>query len=125
MSKAPQKTVLVVDDDDGVMSILEFTMTQLGWRVLTAENGATALAQWRDQIPVIDLLITDLQMPEMNGCDLARQVRELHPTLPIIFVSGDSSSELAGAAESITNHRSLRKPFRTSALTTLVSSFVI
>jgi DNA-binding NtrC family response regulator len=125
MDTNPKKSVLLVDDDDGVLSILEHTMTtMLGWRVLTAENGEHALTQWHDQIKTIDLLITDLQMPEMNGCVLAERVRQLHPTVPIIFVSGDSGSELAALADAISNHHFLKKPFRTSELSSLVSRVV-
>jgi two-component system cell cycle sensor histidine kinase/response regulator CckA len=123
MDTNPQKTVLLVDDDDGVLAILEHTMSRmLGWRVLTAENGEHALAKWRDHINTIDLLITDLHMPEMNGCVLAERIRQLHPKVPIIFVSGDSGSELATSVEAVSNHRYLKKPFRTSELSALVAN---
>ena len=63
-------------------------------------------------------------MPEMNGCVLAERIRQLHPKLPIIFVSGDSGSQLAALAEAISNHHYLKKPFRTSELASLVSRVV-
>lgn len=124
MANRRERTVLLVDDDDGVLAILHHTMAQLGWRVLAAENGEQALQSCRHQIESVDLVITDLQMPEMNGNELAKRLRALRPSLPIIFVSGDSASDLAEAVKGLPNHCYLKKPFRTSDLAALVSSFV-
>jgi two-component system cell cycle sensor histidine kinase/response regulator CckA len=124
MATRRERTVLLVDDDEGVLAILEHTMAQQGWRILAAENGEQALQSCRDQIDAVDLVITDLQMPEMNGNELAKRLRELKPALPIIFVSGDSGSDLADAVKALPNHRYLKKPFRTSELAELVTNFV-
>jgi CheY-like chemotaxis protein len=124
MAAPHERTVLVVDDDEGVMTLLNHAMQLLGWRVLTAMDGQNALAQWSEQIPKIDLLITDLHMPDMNGVELARRIRELRPTLPIVFVSGDSGSDLAEQMATIPDHRYLKKPFRTAILAAVVSSLV-
>ena len=124
METSKKRTVLVVDDDDGVLSILQHAMSLLGWSVLASNDAEKALTQWSQQIQEIDLLITDLHMPAMNGCELARRIRELHPTLPIIFVSGDSGSDVAADTASIPNHRYLKKPFRSSVFMETVTSFV-
>lgn len=124
MDTQTSRTVLVVDDDDGVMSILSFTMAHQGWHVLSADNGEHALATWQKQAAEIDLLITDVHMPEINGCELAKKIRADQPSLPIIFVSGDSGSDLALSVQTFPNHRYLKKPFRTSELVDMVSSFI-
>src|SRR5712664_2886295 len=99
MTTRKNRTVLLVDDDESILSLLQIALTQLGWQVLAAANGQQALDLHEAQIPALDLLITDLQMPLMNGCELARRLREMRPTLPILFISGDSSSDLLPAVE--------------------------
>jgi two-component system cell cycle sensor histidine kinase/response regulator CckA len=123
MATHQNRIVLIVDDDDGVMSIVSHTMELSGWQVISAHDGENALATWRDHGQEVDLLITDVHMPEINGCELARQIRATQPALPIIFVSGDSGSELSANMHAIANHRYLKKPFRTSELIALVASF--
>ena len=117
------RIVLLVDDDDGVMSVLSHAMAHIGWRVLAADNAEAALAAWRAEDQGIDLLITDVHMPETHGCELAQRIRERQPAVPIVFISGDPESELSAAAQKFSNHRYLKKPFRTSELVALVSSF--
>lgn len=81
-------TVLVVDDDETVRSALKRALTRLGYKVLLADSGLAALDVMRTESGAIQLLVTDLTMPEMNGTALARCVRAAHPDLPIILISG-------------------------------------
>jgi two-component system cell cycle sensor histidine kinase/response regulator CckA len=80
-----KKTVLVVDDEPGVLKLIETCLLFKGYTVLTARNGLEALSFFRLDV---DVLITDLVMPEMDGHKLVLRVREKRPNLPVIVISG-------------------------------------
>lgn len=94
----PQQTVLVVDDDLPVRSVLKQMLEKQGVRVMTAEDGATALALTRSEGP--DLVILDVMMPGMSGLEVCRRLKAAPDTrlLPVILVTGlDARSDrLAG-----------------------------
>jgi CheY-like chemotaxis protein len=76
-----------VDDDDIVRDIIQFGLEKLGYAVSSADSGRTALevaAQNKD----LQLLLTDVLMPGMNGVELAERVRKTHPDLRVLYVSG-------------------------------------
>jgi CheY-like chemotaxis protein len=76
-----------VDDEDLVRQFSVVALTDLGYRVLEASNAQAALAAVIER-PDIDLLLTDIVMPEMNGRKLADLVRERRPDLPVIYTTG-------------------------------------
>ena len=98
-------TLLVVDDDDLVRTGLEMTLSDLGYRVLTAHSGKAALEILRQSEPV-DVLLTDFAMPEMNGATLTEAARRLRADLPVILMTG--YADAPSAMESVTR---LHKPF--------------
>lgn len=80
--------LLVVDDDLATRRSMRLILEGSGARVHDARQGADALLMWSDLRGQIDLVITDLRMPEMGGEELAERLRMLRPDLPILFVSG-------------------------------------
>ncbi|WP_025109639.1 PAS domain-containing sensor histidine kinase [Pseudomonas sp. H1h] len=102
----PRLSVLVVDDDSLVLTSTTLLLEDLGHRVVSATSGAKAL-QLFDQGEVIDLLITDMAMPQMSGAQLAHAVRLLKPDLPIILATG-YAERLEGFAAQLPR---LPKPF--------------
>ena len=80
----------IVDDDSAVLSTIAAILKNIGYSVLQAESGATALALL-DNNRSIDLLLTDVVMAPISGPELARRVEQLYPQLPIIFISGYSA----------------------------------
>jgi len=84
MEKNPY-TILVAEDEPNSRLLYQETLTEAGYRVLSAKNGLEVLAELRDE--AVDLLITDLKMPDMSALDMLPQVRKDHPRLPIIVVS--------------------------------------
>lgn len=80
--------ILFVDDDAVIVTVVERILTQFGYRVHAAQSGTEALAQIQNHPGRYSLLMTDYSMPEMTGVELARAVEEIHPTLPIIVLSG-------------------------------------
>jgi len=101
--------VLVVDDEEFILETTREALHDVGYRVLTAKGGDEALRQVENHEDV-EVVITDLRMPNMDGFDLIRTLRARHPNLPIIAASGmaDGRSENALQAGA---HTFLAKPF--------------
>ena len=85
----PKKLILCVDDNEQVLSVRTFLLETRGYRVVTAPGADDALEQLRQAPPgTIDLLLCDLVMPGMDGNELVRRAKQLHPGLPAMIVSG-------------------------------------
>ena len=101
--------ILVVEDEEHVMELLQMLLSAGGHEVLPATNGEEAL-QTLDS-DAVDMLITDINMPGMDGRALAASVLASTPDLPTIFVSGDPALS-AEAVASKPNTFYIRKPFK-------------
>jgi len=89
------ETILLVEDESAVRQMLREVLSKAGYRVWDSESGAKALEQWGAKIEQIDLLVTDIVMPVMNGLKLAEELRNRCPGLKIIFMSGHAG-EMTG-----------------------------
>lgn len=81
-------TLLCVDDDSGIRELYELLLTSFGYEVWVAEDGRSALELFRSKGKRIDAVILDYQMPEMNGVELATELKRERPNLPVIMISG-------------------------------------
>ncbi len=82
-------SVLLVEDDEDIRGIVSEVLMRAGWRVVSADTGASALAVLRDgECADVDLVISDVVMPDGGGGELYREVRRVAPTLPFLFISG-------------------------------------
>ncbi|MHC8354182.1 hybrid sensor histidine kinase/response regulator [Pseudomonas sp. LB3P81] len=109
--------VLVVDDDSLVLTSTCLLLEDLGHRVISAPSGAHALKVF-DSEKAIDLVITDMAMPQMNGAQLAQAIRTLKPDLPIILATG-YAERLEGFATRLPR---LSKPFTQLNLVEIIAS---
>lgn len=91
---AGAQTILVAEDEALVRSLVRRMLMRLGYTCLLAANGQAALELARNHPTKIDLLLTDMGMPGMDGIDLHRRLRELIPDLPVVYMSGYPPSEL-------------------------------
>ena len=108
---AKTQTVLVVEDDADARSTLAAMVTELGYRVVAAENGASALPILEQERPC-DILLSDVIMPGgMNGLDLAKAANKRRPDLKVLFVSGYDRMAIAQATKYDDSLRLLNKPF--------------
>jgi two-component system, OmpR family, response regulator CpxR len=82
----PKKTILCVDDNEQALSVRKFLLETRGYRVLTATSSEAALELFREG--GIDLVLSDLLMPCMDGNELIRRMKELTPEVPAILISG-------------------------------------
>jgi CheY-like chemotaxis protein len=104
-----QINVLVVDDDRDVLNTLSEILTELRLNAITAENGLEALAALKKSS--IDLIITDLMMPKMNGFELIQRTRELNIHIPITIISGHGDVRNVVSALSQGAYNFITKPF--------------
>jgi two-component system, cell cycle sensor histidine kinase and response regulator CckA len=88
----PAPTILLVEDEEGVRAVLHELLIGLGFAVLQAANGAEAVDLARGHAGVIDLVITDMVMPEMSGQELARNLAEVRPGVRILYMSAFASN---------------------------------
>ena len=89
-------TILVVDDEPLVLNMVAMMLEGDGSCILTAGGGAEAIDIWRSRRGDIDLLISDMRMPVMDGCSLANQLQAEDPDLPVLLISGYFESEPTG-----------------------------
>ena len=82
----PRKVILCVDDNEQALSVRKFLLETRGYRVLTALSSEEALDVFRSG--GIDLVLSDLLMPQMDGNELVRRMKEITPEVPMILVSG-------------------------------------
>ena len=107
-------TILVVEDEDMVRAVAERALTRQGYTVITAENGEAALELIADS-PELDLLVSDVVMPSMDGPTMAGHIRKRYPDLPILFMSGYAEEQLRKSID-IDNVAFLPKPFSVQQL---------
>jgi PAS domain S-box-containing protein len=113
MEKFPlghDKTVLLVEDEIALLTMGKMMLEKLGYRVLTAEKPDEAIRMAEEHAKEIDLLITDVIMPQMNGWNLAKQLHTLYPNMKILFMSGYTADVIA--SHGVDNGANfIRKPF--------------
>lgn len=107
------RTIMVVEDDPAVMELAKTVLIKIGYKVLFAENGKEALKLINTQNLAykIDLLFSDIVMPEMNGEELALKVLELNPEIKILLSSGYTRSNVFEVNSSRDNYTFLLKPY--------------
>ncbi len=85
----PKKVILYVDDNEAILSVRTFLLETRGYRVIPVQTASAALdIIARHEPGTLDLLITDLLLPGMDGNELVRRAKQLHPLLPAMIVSG-------------------------------------
>jgi len=115
-SLAGTETVLLVEDEDGVRELMRAGLSRLGYRVIDAPDGGTALERAVAQTGGIHLLITDVVMPGMDARELAERMLALHPAVKVIYMSGYSEAAIGDQGVSERGAAFLRKPFTAEAL---------
>jgi two-component system, cell cycle sensor histidine kinase and response regulator CckA len=112
---AVARTILIVEDDDAVrVPAAEFLMME-GFKVLQARTGSEALSVVQQSRSSLDILVTDMLMPKMNGAEVAASLLEQHPDLKVLYISGDPA-RVALVGGEISKNATLRKPFRLNVL---------
>ncbi|MGV3770864.1 MAG: ATP-binding protein, partial [Sphingobium phenoxybenzoativorans] len=108
-------TILLVEDEDMVRAVAERALSRQGYTVLTAADGEQGLEVLARGGETIDLLISDVVMPNMDGPTMVSHARKTHPDLPVLFMSGYAEEQLRKSID-IANVAFLPKPFSVSQL---------
>lgn len=123
MNEAP--CILIVDDDEAVRSVIRRTLLAAGYRPIEAGDGRQAYRELRRQ--PVDLVITDIIMPDVEGIELILHLRRDYPSLPILAISGGgriSSADYLKSARCCGATRVLAKPFELDELRATVTSLL-
>jgi two-component system cell cycle sensor histidine kinase/response regulator CckA len=115
------RTILVVEDQPEVLELLADALQMLGYHVLTAGSPSQGLAIGDQHAREIDLVLTDVIMPEMNGPEFAHQLTIRYPTLKVLYVSGHGTDMLEQLGVPVDGSAVLRKPFTLDTLLACVS----
>ena len=111
-----QQTILVAEDDATVREVILTTLTHVGFEILEATNGVDALDIFQERPDDINLLLTDVLMPEMNGRQLAQRIHRQRPDMPVVYISGHSTDSITERGALLDGLNFLEKPFDKSDL---------
>ena len=120
MEKIVPKTILLVDDEQRFLALLaeELRVCDKHFCILTAENGDRALKALESTS--VDLVVTDLKMPVMDGYELLSQMKKRYPRIPVIVMSAFFYSEAAASLRDLGVSQCLEKPFSVNALEEMI-----
>jgi hypothetical protein len=110
------ETILVVDDEEALREVTRRILTRNGYNVVTASSGAQAIQIASSHVGPIDLVLTDVIMPKMQGPSVANEVTALRPDSRVLFMSGHAQPVLEAEAVLGTEFRLLEKPFGQATL---------
>ena len=110
--------ILVVDDEQSVLTLLRYLLKENGYEICEAANGLAALKLFETQF--FDLIITDVRMPCMDGMSFLREVKSLEPTTPVIILTAYDSVEVAVQAVENGAAIYLTKPFKGDELLNII-----
>ena len=120
LPRGRDELVLVIDDELSVRDITQRTLEAFGYRVITAHDGAEAVALYTKQAQQISLVLTDMMMPGMDGAATIQVLKRIDPTVRIIIVSGLEVSENVAKCTKDGAYDFLAKPYTAKTLITLV-----
>lgn len=121
VANGPAKRILVVDDEEGIRTLVRKVLERQGLQVTEAESGDAALALLEREGAAYDLLISDMMMPGMDGRTLANRVLQMRPGIRILFISGYTEDAEVQSGRLSPGTAFLPKPFPHSALVDTVS----
>ena len=111
-----KETILVVDDESSIRGYVRNILRIEGFQLLEAVDGMDALEQVERRAATIDLLVTDVRMPRMDGIALAHSLIELFPGTTVLYMSGYTDNAIASSGVLTREHAFLQKPFTPLAL---------
>jgi CheY-like chemotaxis protein len=120
--KPAGKTILIVDDEFGILEVLEYILADAGYSVVSALNGQDALARLRESAP--DLIMMDYMMPVMDGAALLKALRaeEKYKSIPVVLSSALPESSIRQYCDGYDAF--LRKPYKTETLIDTISRLI-
>lgn len=118
------RTILVVDDEPMALKLVQSILEKRGFEVLASTSPQQAVRLFEAKHDSIDLLISDVVMPEMDGPKLAGRLVAVNPDLPVLFMSGFVTESEIADTSAIAQFAFIRKPFRPSTLVQAVQKML-
>ena len=118
MSDHKDKKILIVDDEESLRRIIEYNLSEEGYEVIACDNGQNALEIFKRE--EIDLVISDLQMPKMDGIELIKQIRALSPNALVIVITAFGTVDTAVESMKLGAFEYITKPFNREELKIIV-----
>ena len=121
-----KKTILVVDDEADVVRMIALILEDAEYQVISANRGEDAIKHLASE--AVDLVVTDIVMPDMEGIEFIRSVLQSHPALPIVAISGGGqshNSDFLTFARGLGVKATLSKPFRREELLAAVGKILL
>ena len=118
MTENRNKKILVVDDDESLRRVIEYNISEEGYDVLACDSGKKAMEIFKEK--EIDLVITDLQMPEMGGIELIKQIRAIAPSAMVIVITAFGTVDTAVESMKLGAFEYITKPFNREELKIIV-----
>jgi CheY-like chemotaxis protein len=118
------ETILLVEDDDAVRAMVRSVLEKSGYRLVEAANGRAALALCDSRAAQIDLVITDMVMPEMGGREFALRLEAIRPGIKVLYMSGYTNGVTAGHGVLEPGIAFVQKPLVASALVEKVQAML-
>ncbi|MFW6179944.1 MAG: response regulator [Desulfohalobiaceae bacterium] len=117
------KTIMTVDDSSSVRQMVSYTLQDAGYEVLEATDGQDALNKLKGQV---DMIITDLNMPNMDGIELIRQVRQIseYKFMPIVMLTTESQDEKKQEGKKAGASGWIVKPFKPPQILSVVQKLL-
>ncbi len=112
--------ILLIDDEEMVRDVVAASLDLQGWEVLAAHDGRSGIEKYRQEGRRIDLVMLDHSMPDLNGEQVARQLKEIDPGVRILLCSGFPESEVTGRFQGIGLAGFIQKPFRSPKLMEMI-----
>ncbi len=114
-----EPTILVVDDNEDLLETFAMILKRRGFSVETADNGAAAVDKFKDQ--EFDVTLMDIVMPEMNGVEAFRKIKEMQPEASVILMTAYSDEDLIKTAKDQGVRRIINKPIRIDKLIEMIN----
>lgn len=118
------KTILIVDDEEIICDSIKQILELSGYRAVTANNGSSALDLLSMPVKQIDLIIADVNMPDIDGKRILTAVKEIEPETPVIIITGIDVAESRAFAEEHQAEGFLAKPINAENLLPLIEKII-
>lgn len=115
-----KKRILFVEDEADLLELLKLAFEEAGWSVHTAQNGVEALAKLKTE--EVDVIFSDIQMPEMNGLELLKEIARQELSIPFVFISSFRDIEKMKLAWGLGAFDFIDKPFDMQSLLRLADN---
>jgi len=114
LERLKELSVLYVEDDETVRETMQNILNYFFKEIFIAENGEEGLKMFKEKSP--DMVLSDIEMPKMNGLELAKEIRKLNPNIPIAFFSGYGKEYFENVNFNLNSFVLIRKPFEVNSL---------